>query len=190
RPGGGRDLPGPRLRPGGGPRRARCGRAAGALGGAAAVRDRGDGGPARGAAGRGHQVRPARPARRLPGDLRRAGGGDGPGGRRGPAAPPGPAPGLSPPSYVQVAGPGAGAAVWTVYATSAASPRLGAVPLSLPAARPSPSGFFVVLEGGDGAGKSTQVDLLVRRLRSTGREVVATREPGGTRVGADIRRVL
>jgi len=91
---------------------------------------------------------------------------------------------------VQVAGPGAGAAVWTVYATSAASPRLGAVPLSLPAARPSPSGFFVVLEGGDGAGKSTQVDLLVRRLRSTGREVVATREPGGTRVGADIRRVL
>lgn len=64
------------------------------------------------------------------------------------------------------------------------------MPLSLPVARPPSSGCFIVLEGGDGAGKSTQLDLLVRRLGSTDREVVATREPGGTPVGAAIRQVL
>jgi dTMP kinase len=64
------------------------------------------------------------------------------------------------------------------------------VPLAQPVCRTSPSGFLVALEGGDGAGKSTQLGLLVRRLTSTGREVVATREPGGTPVGAAIREVL
>lgn len=64
------------------------------------------------------------------------------------------------------------------------------MPLAQPVCRTSPSGFLVALEGGDGAGKSTQLDLLVRRLGSTGREVVATREPGGTPVGAAIREVL
>jgi len=51
-------------------------------------------------------------------------------------------------------------------------------------------GVFVVLEGGDGSGKSTQQSLLVARLRSAGREVVATREPGGTDVGAQMRALL
>jgi dTMP kinase len=51
-------------------------------------------------------------------------------------------------------------------------------------------GVFVVLEGGDGSGKSTQVGLLVGRLRDTGREVVATREPGATDVGAAIRSLV
>jgi dTMP kinase len=52
------------------------------------------------------------------------------------------------------------------------------------------SGVFVVLEGGDGCGKSTQVQLLVSRLRDLGREVVATREPGATEAGAAIRSLV
>ncbi|WP_243888813.1 dTMP kinase [Dermatophilus congolensis] len=51
-------------------------------------------------------------------------------------------------------------------------------------------GLFVVFEGGDGAGKSTQVARLVEALSSRGECVVATREPGGTAVGAQIRQVL
>lgn len=49
---------------------------------------------------------------------------------------------------------------------------------------------FVVLEGGDGSGKSTQRDALVTRLRDRGHEVVATAEPGGTPLGTAVRRLL
>ncbi|MDR1833468.1 MAG: dTMP kinase [Propionibacteriaceae bacterium] len=51
-------------------------------------------------------------------------------------------------------------------------------------------GLFIVFEGGDGAGKSTQSRLLVDWLRSQGREVVETRQPGGTKVGNMIRHIL
>jgi dTMP kinase len=51
-------------------------------------------------------------------------------------------------------------------------------------------GIFVTLEGPDGAGKSTQARMLAERIRSTGREVVETREPGGTALGERIRDVL
>ena len=51
-------------------------------------------------------------------------------------------------------------------------------------------GAFVVFEGGDGVGKSTQVALLARRLGEAGREVVTTFEPGGTPLGAVLRGVL
>jgi dTMP kinase len=51
-------------------------------------------------------------------------------------------------------------------------------------------GVFVVLEGGDGCGKSTQARLLVARLAELGREVVATREPGATEAGAAIRSLV
>ncbi|MGI3785434.1 MAG: dTMP kinase [Janthinobacterium lividum] len=51
-------------------------------------------------------------------------------------------------------------------------------------------GVFVVFEGGDGVGKSTQVDLLVRRLEVAGHEVVRTFEPGATPLGALLRGVL
>lgn len=51
-------------------------------------------------------------------------------------------------------------------------------------------GVFVSFEGGDGAGKSTQAALLGEWLRAEGREVVLTREPGGTPVGLAIRDVL
>ena len=49
---------------------------------------------------------------------------------------------------------------------------------------------FVVLEGGEGSGKSTQVARLVERLRAEGREVVATFEPGDTPTGRRIRETL
>ena len=39
-------------------------------------------------------------------------------------------------------------------------------------------GLFITFEGGEGSGKTTQVMALVVYLRSTGREVVATRDPG------------
>ena len=51
-------------------------------------------------------------------------------------------------------------------------------------------GLFIALEGGEGAGKSTQATRLVAALRSRGYEVVATFEPGGTAVGRQIRTVL
>ena len=51
-------------------------------------------------------------------------------------------------------------------------------------------GLFITLEGIDGTGKSTQYRLLVNYLKKLGCSVRATREPGGTRVGEQIRRVL
>jgi dTMP kinase len=50
--------------------------------------------------------------------------------------------------------------------------------------------MFVTFEGVDGSGKSTQARLLADWLRSEGREVVLTREPGGTSVGEQIRELL
>lgn len=51
------------------------------------------------------------------------------------------------------------------------------------------SGRFITLEGGEGAGKSTQARLLANWLRDQGHDVVETREPGGT-PGADAMRAL
>ncbi|MDQ3858994.1 MAG: dTMP kinase [Actinomycetota bacterium] len=50
--------------------------------------------------------------------------------------------------------------------------------------------MFVSFEGVDGSGKTTQARLLADRLRSEGREVVATREPGGTDLGEQIRELV
>ena len=55
---------------------------------------------------------------------------------------------------------------------------------------PSYPGLFVVFEGGEGAGKSTQVQRLAAVLEEAGHEVVVTREPGATPVGARIRALL
>jgi dTMP kinase len=51
-------------------------------------------------------------------------------------------------------------------------------------------GVFLVFEGGEGAGKSTQIKHLAETLRSQGRDVVVTREPGATEVGERIRRMV
>ncbi|SMH46250.1 thymidylate kinase [Rathayibacter oskolensis] len=52
------------------------------------------------------------------------------------------------------------------------------------------TGLFVTLEGGDGAGKTTQALLLEEWLVERGRTVVRTREPGGTEVGVQIREIV
>ena len=49
---------------------------------------------------------------------------------------------------------------------------------------------FIVLEGGEGSGKSTQAERLVSWLRAQGHDVVATYEPGDTKFGAQLRDVL
>ena len=51
-------------------------------------------------------------------------------------------------------------------------------------------GLWITLEGGDGAGKTTQASLLERWLRDEGCTVVRTREPGGTEVGVLIRDIV
>ncbi|MFI8312090.1 dTMP kinase [Streptomyces microflavus] len=59
-----------------------------------------------------------------------------------------------------------------------------------PAVAPAATGFFLALEGGDGAGKSTQVEALADWIRAKGHEVVVTREPGATPVGKRLRSIL
>ena len=51
-------------------------------------------------------------------------------------------------------------------------------------------GYFVVFEGGEGAGKSTQIAAFVEWLEARGADVVTTREPGGTEIGSRVREVL
>lgn len=53
-----------------------------------------------------------------------------------------------------------------------------------------PAGKLISFEGSEGSGKSTQIARLATRLQSAGREVVATREPGGTELGERIRDIL
>jgi dTMP kinase len=52
------------------------------------------------------------------------------------------------------------------------------------------SGLFITFEGTEGGGKSTQIELLARRLRSLGYNILALREPGGTPIGEEIRHTL
>lgn len=52
------------------------------------------------------------------------------------------------------------------------------------------TGFFIALEGSEGAGKSTQARLLTEWLQAAGKPVLLTREPGGTALGEQIRDLL
>ena len=52
------------------------------------------------------------------------------------------------------------------------------------------TGTFITVEGPDGAGKTTQLQLLADRLTAEGYEIVMTREPGGTRIGNEIRSLI
>lgn len=51
-------------------------------------------------------------------------------------------------------------------------------------------GAFLSFEGIDGSGKTTQLERLTAHLRGLGREVIVAQEPGGTRIGLEIRRLL
>ena len=50
--------------------------------------------------------------------------------------------------------------------------------------------MFITVEGGEGAGKSTNMAFLESRLRDAGVDLLVTREPGGTALGEDVRQVL
>ena len=52
------------------------------------------------------------------------------------------------------------------------------------------NGLFITLEGGEGAGKSVQLNALATHLRGQGRKVITTREPGGTPLGERLREIL
>ncbi|MEW9123687.1 MAG: dTMP kinase [Thermotaleaceae bacterium] len=51
-------------------------------------------------------------------------------------------------------------------------------------------GLFITMEGPDGSGKSTQIEKLAHYLKYKGYEVIVTREPGGTRIGEKIRKLI
>lgn len=51
-------------------------------------------------------------------------------------------------------------------------------------------GIFITIEGGDGAGKTTQIKNITDYFESRGIEVIKTREPGGTEIGEKIRNIL
>ena len=53
-----------------------------------------------------------------------------------------------------------------------------------------PSGKLISFEGSEGSGKSTQMARLASRLQTAGRSVLATREPGGTEIGEQVRNIL
>ena len=52
------------------------------------------------------------------------------------------------------------------------------------------AGLFITFEGGDGAGKTTQSDILIAWLEGQGRTVVTSREPGGTDLGLELREIV
>jgi dTMP kinase len=74
--------------------------------------------------------------------------------------------------------------------TSPPAPAPPPSPAAVPSPAPSGRGLFVVFEGGDGAGKSTQVGLLVDALRAEGHDTLRTREPGGTPLGERVRELV
>ncbi|MBS2540052.1 dTMP kinase, partial [Catenulispora sp. NF23] len=105
---------------------------------------------------------------------------------------PGPTTGAAPGS-TPGAGTGTGTQAGTGAVTSASStgnvallPGSGAIERTAH----TYTGTFLSFEGGDGSGKSTQLNLLADWLRGRGHEVVVTREPGGTPLGTKLRAIV
>ena len=71
----------------------------------------------------------------------------------------------------------------SMRAIGARAPTVHAVPSTA-------TGYFVVFEGGEGAGKTTQMSALVKWLEARGEQVITTKEPGGTPIGERIRDLL
>ena len=79
---------------------------------------------------------------------------------------------------------------WSTRSIRARSPDAATTRPSPPLPPMSLPGKFLVLEGGDATGKTTQAARLAARLRAEGREVLATFEPGGTDLGSSLRQLL
>src|SRR6266567_1152347 len=78
-----------------------------------------------------------------------------------------------------------------ISASATCEPMKPAPPVTIArkASYPRPR-MFITFEGLDGSGKSTQAELLAKAIRETGRDVVTTREPGGTPLGERVRELL
>ena len=68
--------------------------------------------------------------------------------------------------------------------------HFGLPPMKKGLSRQGKRGLFVTFEGGEGAGKSTQIDLLAQALQKQGEQTLATREPGGSPGAEAVRHVL
>jgi dTMP kinase len=53
-----------------------------------------------------------------------------------------------------------------------------------------PTGVLISFEGSEGSGKTTQISRLAQHLQKIGRDVISTREPGGTEIGEQIRNII
>ncbi len=81
-------------------------------------------------------------------------------------------------------------AAWTWWQHERPSATTGELDLGASDAEPVRRGLFVVFEGGEGAGKSTQMRLLRAEVERAGHEVMLTREPGGTELGERVRELV
>ncbi|MBW3665383.1 MAG: dTMP kinase [Actinobacteria bacterium] len=81
-------------------------------------------------------------------------------------------------------------AVWSGSQIHSVLTRSSGLTLGRGTDRAADQGWFIVFEGGEGSGKSTQLRLLQRALEREGLDVLVTREPGGTEIGEQLRELV